>query len=249
MQLQLIRNATMRMTYARRTFITDPYLAAKHSRPSYRGIAPNPLVDLPCAPHEAIAGIEMAIVSHLHSDHFDPAARDLLPKDVDLLCPPEDSVEMETRGFRHVLPVVKTIDWQGITITRTPCRHGSGDVLKEMGEASGFVFQADGEPTVYWVGDSIWYGAVAEVISGVKPEIIITHSGGAVWGDGVPIVMDAPQTTALCHAAPNSIVIAVHMEALDHTTVSRQALRDYAEANGIGPERLLIPWDGERLVF
>gem|GEM_PF-5474990 len=29
-------------------------------------------------------------------------------------------------------------------------------VLKFIGKVSGFVFQASGEPTVYWVGDSIW---------------------------------------------------------------------------------------------
>ena len=45
------------------------------------------------------------------------------------------------------------------------------------------------------------------------------------------------------------IVIATHMEALDHATVSREELRAYAKANGIQPERLLIPADGERLVF
>ena len=66
MQIQLIRNATLRMEYAHRRFIIDPYLAAKHTRPSYAGTSPNPLVDLLCSPQEAIAGIEMALISHLH---------------------------------------------------------------------------------------------------------------------------------------------------------------------------------------
>ena len=56
MQIQLIRNATLRFEYAHRSFIIDPYLAAKHTRPSYTGASPNPLVDLPCSPQEAIAG-------------------------------------------------------------------------------------------------------------------------------------------------------------------------------------------------
>jgi hypothetical protein len=62
------------------------------------------------------------------------------------------------------------------------------------------------------------------------------------------IVMDAAQTVAVCHAAPNSTVIATHMEALDHATVTRAALRKYAEAQGVGPKKLLIPFDGERIV-
>jgi hypothetical protein len=44
-------------------------------------------------------------------------------------------------------------------------------------------------------------------------------------------------------------VIATHLDSLDHATISREALRTYAEANGIGPAQLLIPADGEELVF
>jgi L-ascorbate metabolism protein UlaG (beta-lactamase superfamily) len=249
MQIQLIRNATLRMEYAHRSFIIDPYLAAKHSRPSYTGASPNPLVDLPCSPQEAIAGIEMALISHLHSDHFDPAAKDLLPKAIPMLCQPEDQAEIESMGFRRVIPVKETVNWQGIMITRTLCQHGAGSVLEEMGSASGFVFEAENEPTVYWAGDTIWCEAVAETIHRTQPDVIITHSCGAMWGDHVLIVMDAAQTVVVCHAAPNSTVIATHMEALDHATVTRAALREYAEAQGVGPGKLLIPLDGARITF
>ena len=249
MQIHLIRSATLRFVYAQGCFLVDPYLAAKHTRPSFAGISPNPLVDLPCSPLEAISGIEMALISHLHSDHFDPTAQDLLPKDLLLLCQPDDKAVIESKGFRNVTPVTTEIDWQGIAITRTPCQHGSGKVLQDMGTASGFVIKAEKEPTVYWAGDTIWCEAVAKVILQVQPDIIITHSCGAMWGDHVFIVMDAAQTIAVCRAAPNSIVIATHMEALDHATVTRADLRKYADANGVAPEKLLIPADGEILIF
>lgn len=249
MKLQLIRSATLRMEYARRRFVIDPYLAAKHSRPTYAGKSPNPLVDLPCAPAEVIAGIEWVLISHLHSDHFDPAAQALLPKEMMIVCQPEDQARIEAKGFQHVTPVVDQITWLGMTIIRTPGEHGSGPVLAEMGPASGFVFQAEHEPTVYWAGDTIWNETVADIIGRYRPKVIITHSCGAVWGDGVLIVMDAAQTIAVCRAAPDSTVIATHMDAVDHATISRADLRRYAEANGIGRERLLIPADGETLVF
>jgi L-ascorbate metabolism protein UlaG (beta-lactamase superfamily) len=249
MQIQLIRSATLRFSYAQKTFIIDPYLAAKHTRPSFTGTSPNPLVDLPCSPAEVIAGIEMALISHLHSDHFDPAAQDLLPKDTPILCQEEDKAKIASKGFRNVTAVEDSIDWQGITITRTPCQHGSGEVLKEMGNASGFVFRSAGEPTVYWAGDTIWYEAVADVIRQTQPDIIITHSCGATWGDHVLIVMDAAQTLAVHHAAPNSIIIATHMDSLDHATVTRSDLRNYADANGLGTEKLLIPLDGEKITL
>src|SRR5512141_1997825 len=99
MKLQLIRSATLRVEYAGHLFVIDPYLAAKHSRPSYAGKSPNPLADLPCPPQEVIANAERVIVSHLHSDHFDPAAQELLPKDTPILCQPGDEAWIASKGF------------------------------------------------------------------------------------------------------------------------------------------------------
>ncbi|HWR44283.1 MBL fold metallo-hydrolase [Sporomusa sp.] len=249
MKIRLIRSATIRLEYAGKKFIIDPYLAAKHAMPSYTGKSPNPLVDLPCKPFQVIEGIDMAIISHLHSDHFDPTAQRLLPQELPILCQPGDESAIKAKGFHRVVPVIDRITWENIEISRTACQHGSGEVLQEMGAASGFVFKNENEPTVYWAGDTIWCKAVENIISQVKPSIIITHSCGAVWGEHVPIVMDAEQTVKVCLAAPTSTIIATHMEALDHTTISRDCLKKYAEAKGIRAEQLLIPSDGETVLF
>lgn len=249
MQIRLIRNATLRLTYGNRQFITDPFLAAKHSIRSFADISPNPLVDLPCPPEEVVEGVEMAVISHLHVDHFDPLAQELLPKDIPLFCQPGDQAELAEKGFQSVVAVEQSTQWQGITLTRTPGQHGSGAWVERMGNVSGFVFQAENEPTLYWAGDTIWYEPVKQVIADFQPDIIITHSSGAKFGDSDPIVMDAAQTIAVCRAAPEAIVMAVHMETLDHGTISRADLRTMAGAEGIRPEQLLIPADGEQLSF
>jgi L-ascorbate metabolism protein UlaG (beta-lactamase superfamily) len=249
MNLRLIRSATLRLDYAGQQLLIDPYLAAKFSRPSFTGRSPNPMVDLPFSPQEVIADIDAVIVSHLHSDHFDPAAQELLPKDTPILCQPPDEQPITYMGFHHVTPIEESLVWHGITITRTPCQHGSGNVLDDMGIASGFTLQAKNEPIIYWVGDTIYYDAVAEVIDRFQPQVIITHSCGAEWGNHVLIVMDAVQTVAVCKSAPISIVVATHMEALDHATVTRAGLREYATGHGISPAQLLIPADGDVLEF
>ncbi len=249
MRIQQIRNATLRLTYSDKLIITDPYLADKHALPSYTGASPNPLVDLPCTPQDVIAGIDMALVSHIHSDHFDPTAQRLLPKEIPLFCQTGDEPIIEAKGFRNVIPVVDTVKWEGIEIKRTPAQHGTGDVLNEMGKTSGFLLQSKNEPTVYWVGDSIWCEAVADIIECHQPDIIITHSCGAVWGENVLIVMDAVQTISVCSAIPKAVVVATHMESLDHATVSRSDLRNSAEMEGIKSEQLLIPEDGEIINF
>lgn len=249
MKIRLIRSATIRLEYAGKKIIIDPYLAAKHAMPSYTGKSPNPLVDLPCEPLQVIAGIDMAVISHLHSDHFDPTAQKLLPKELPILCQPEDETKIIAKGFQQVVPIPDQITWENIAISRISCQHGSGTVLQEMGNASGFIFQNINEPTIYWAGDTVWCEAVEETIRNVRPSIIITHSGGAVWGDNVSIIMNAEQTIKVCLASPTSTVIATHMEALDHTTVSRERLRKDAEASNISVDQLLIPFDGETYTF
>jgi L-ascorbate metabolism protein UlaG (beta-lactamase superfamily) len=247
MKFQLIRNATLRLRYGGRELLTDPFFAPRHSRPSFAGRSPNPLVDLPCSPEEIMAGVELVILSHLHSDHFDPEAQRLLPKHLPILCQPEDEEAIRQHGFQDVTPVPDAIEWRGLTITRTPGQHGAGAVLADMGTVSGFVFQAPGEPTVYWAGDTLWYEPVRETLERFRPDVIVTHSSGAVWGEGGLIVMDAAQTVEVCRAAPASIVIAIHLDSLDHGTVSRADLRAHARAAGIREGQLLIPEDGESL--
>ncbi len=244
MKLQLVRSATLRLTYAGHLLIIDPYLAPKHSLRSYTGKSPNPLVDLPFPIEQVLAGIEMAVISHLHSDHFDSVAYERVPKDIPVFCQPGDEGFIRGKGFQQVTPVTGSVLWNGISITRTPGSHGTGHTAEIMGQVSGFVFKAAGEPTLYWTGDTIWYEPVQQVIREHQPEVIVTHSSGAVWGDDPnPIVMDAAQTLAVCQFAPQAAVVAVHLESLDHGQVSR------ADLQAVSVPQLRIPLDGETLEF
>jgi len=138
----------------------------------------------------------------------------------------------------------------GISITRIPGQHGSGAVLDEMGPTSGFIFSTAGEPTIYWIGDTILTESIRQQILKTAPDIIITHSSGAVWGEErMLIVMDAIQTVEVCHLTPKSKVVAVHMEALDHATVSRVELRNYSRTHKVSEDQLIIPADGENVLL
>jgi len=251
MRLQLLRNATLKLTYAQQAILIDPDLAAKYSRPSFTGRSANPMVDLPLPLATITAGLSAIIVSHLHRDHFD--AVEALPATLPVVCQPGDEARIAERGFTHVLPLADDLFWDGIRLNRTDGEHGMGAVGRVMGAVSGFVFSAPGEPTLYWAGDTVNCPAVAATIAQYQPDIIVTHSCGATWPDdtGVRqlIVMDAAQTIAVCRAASTSIIVATHMEALDHATVSRADLRAAATAAGIPSEQLVIPTDGEELVF
>jgi L-ascorbate metabolism protein UlaG (beta-lactamase superfamily) len=247
MKIQLIRNATMKITYGGRTILTDPMLAPKDDFEPFAGIARNPTIELPCQVEEIVEGVESVVVTHDHPDHFDKTASTLLSKEIPFFCQPHDEARMADAGFRNVIPVVASHAWEGITIARTDGLHGTGKIVELTGAVSGFVLQADGEPTVYWVGDSIWCEQVENTIHTFKPDIIITHSGGAeIPGYGY-IIMDDEQTITTAKAAPEAVVVAVHMEALDHCRVSRKTLRKKADQEAISSSRLMIPEDGETI--
>lgn len=251
MQIQLIRNATIRLTFAQRTILIDPDLAALGARPALAGQAANPMVELPLPLDAISAGVDALLVSHLHRDHFD--AVDGLPRALLVLCQPGDEARIAERGFTQVQPVIDELLWQGIQINRTGGQHGVGTVGEQMGHVSGFVFRAPGEPTLYWAGDTIHCPVVSAAIAHFQPAVIVTHSSGARWpdehGERQLIVMDAAQTIAVCTEAPASIVVATHMEALDHATITRAHLRAAADAAGISREQLRIPGDGEEMSF
>lgn len=246
MQLQLIRNATLRLTYHGHRFIIDPYLAPKHSLRSYTGKSLNPLVDLPLSIEEILEGMEMALISHLHSDHFDSVAYERVNKHLPIFCQPGDEGAIKNRGFVEVTPIDTDLTWNGISITRTTGRHGTGETAFNMGNVSGFILRAANEPSVYWAGDTIFYEPVQQAITENQPDVIVVHASGALWGDDPnPIVMDAAQTIAVCQLAPAAKVIATHLESLDHGQVSREDLRHAAQDAGV--QNLLIPLDGEIL--
>jgi L-ascorbate metabolism protein UlaG (beta-lactamase superfamily) len=249
MKLQLIRNATMRLTYSNVVLLTDPLLSEKGAMPSYVGMAPNPVKDLPFDLDTVLSGIQAVLVSHLHSDHFDPIAKTVLPRDLPLLCQPPDKTSLEELGFTNVHPVGGAYEFEGITFSRTQGRHGTGRWAEDLGPVSGFVLTAPGEPAVYWAGDTVACDAMEEVIKQVRPDIIIVHSSGAKLPGSDIIVMDHFQTVDLCRRVPNARVVAVHMEALDHATVTRDLLRKHARASGISPKQLVIPEDGQVLEF
>jgi L-ascorbate metabolism protein UlaG (beta-lactamase superfamily) len=250
MKIQLIRNATMKIAYKGHVILTDPMLSPKGAIRPFAGIARNPTVALPLPMEDILNGVEMVLVSHGHPDHIDEAAQKELPQTTPVFCQPGDEIKMAGKGFKSVIPIESTHSWEGITITRTLGEHGKGKILERMGTVSGFVLQADDEPTVYWVGDSIWCNAVEENMRAFKPDIIVTHSGGATIPGFEPIIMDIEQTLEVAAASSEeAVVVAIHMEALDHCGVSREALRRAADSKDIPRSRLLIPDDGDIIIF
>lgn len=249
MRIQLIRSATIKLKAGGSTLLVDPYLAPKASGKTYAGARASPLVELPLSVDELLQDVNAVFVSHLHSDHFDATAQQVLRKDMPLLCPAPIAGALRAMGFTDVTGIDSSLQWRGWTLTLTGGLHGPDEVLQDMGDVHGFVLQIDGEPTLYWVGDSIWCAPVQEAVERYDPDVVVAHACGATWRGLGPLVMDAAQVEALLRHAARCMVIATHLDTVDHATVSRADLAQHFEALPDLAARLHIPADGQVLAL
>lgn len=249
MNLRLVRHATLLLNIGGKSILVDPILAPKGSAEPVKGVANqnwNPMVDI-SFPVELLTSCDAVLVSHTHRDHFDEAAASILPKGVQMFCQPQDTEKLMNYGFKNVTPIDKEVEWNGITITRTPARHGHGITALKMAPVSGFVVRTQGEPSVYIAGDSVFYCDTEKVLERYKPEIIICNAGEATW-DGTPITMGIRDISQLHRVCPKAKIVAVHMEAWNHCILTREVLRKYVSEYDLA-ENVFIPADGEELVF
>ncbi|MFJ4131112.1 MULTISPECIES: MBL fold metallo-hydrolase [Pseudomonas] len=258
--LRQVRNATVKISYGGTTFLIDPMLAKKGTYPgfenTYRSNLRNPLVDLTESPTKVIAGVDAVIVTHTHLDHWDDAAQKALPKDIPLFTQHEEDAQLiRSQGFKNVRVLTDEAEFGGVKITKAGGQHGTDEMYaaaplaKLLGEAMGVVFQAPGYKTLYLAGDTIWRKEVDQTIEKYHPEVIVLNAGKAkVNGFEGAIIMGEEDVLRASQAAKNAKIVAVHMDAVNHMSLTREELRTYVKKQGI-ETRVDIPEDGASLEF
>jgi L-ascorbate metabolism protein UlaG (beta-lactamase superfamily) len=254
MQIRLLRHASCLLRVGECRILTDPMLSRAEAMDPVQNAASTrriPLVELPLdgAGLENLVGqLDAALITHLHRDHFDARAEEILPRSLPILCQPPDADRFAQLGFQTVLPVDREIEWHGIRVVRTGGRHGTGEVGERMGAVSGFVLRAPGEPSLYLAGDTVWCAEVEEAIAARRPRVIVVNAGAAQFLTGGRITMTAEDVIRVCRAATDATVVPVHMGALNHCLLSRA---DLGAALGDADllDRVWIPADGETRTF
>ena len=251
--VRLIRNATLKIQYAGQTLLVDPMLGKKGTEMSALGVNLNPRVHLTMPIGEVLDDVDFVLLTHTHIDHYDPAAKRLISKDTPWYVQPADydSVAMKDH-FRNTTVVKESVQVGGITIVRIAGNHGRGKLGKMMGASSGYVLKAEGQPTLYIMGDCVWNESTQKAVEEHHPAYIVVNSGGAILPplsktDG-PIIPNETETMRIVDDCPaNTRFIAVHMDAIDHCQTTREILRNEALHHGIDMQRLIIPNDGESI--
>ena len=227
----------MILELAGRRILVDPMLDDVGTRPPIeqtRNQVANPTAPLPFPAEDVVRDLDAVIVTHRHRDHLDTKAEEMLPRDVPVFCQPEDEDAVRELGL-DARAVEADVDWDGLRITRTPARHGTGPIAELLAPVSGFVLD-----DVYLAGDTVWYEEVEATIARHEPRVAVVNAGGAEFVEGGLIVMGIDDVREVAARVPT--VVAVHMEALNHCYLERESLRRAVPG-------VLVPEDGETLTL
>lgn len=251
MQIQQIRNATLKIRYDSFVFLIDPWLqdkgtgfSAKAVRLEMQGLK-CPLNGLPDTSENILADVDCCLVTHLHFDHF---SADYLPKEIPIIAQNEyDADELRSMGFQDVRFFESdSVTINNVIIHKTTAVHGENDAAVErMGKACGYVFQAPGEKTLYLAGDTVYCPQVAEVINECKPEVIILNCCGATTPFG-RLIMDLADMEQVCRIAPDAKIIASHLDSVNHAHFTSEDVRRFVQEKSLN--QILVPDSGETIM-
>ncbi len=250
MEIRLLRHATLIVKIGGFNILVDPMLSEKFEMEPVANAKFSsriPMVDFPFGNRELmkiIQNTDAVIVTHIHRDHWDLKAAQLLRKTLPVFCQPGDEESLERAGFINVIPVNDSTEWQGIKINITNGHHGTEEIEKMMGKVSGFVLRKSGEPLLYIAGDTIWCREVEDTLRKYSPDTAVFNSGEARFLTGGPITMDQEGIKKVIETAPRTKVIAVHFETVNHCMLTRDDLKKFLKNEGLS-DRVIIPSDGD----
>lgn len=259
MKITQIRNATVLLEFHSGGqpvgLLLDPMLAARGALPTLRYLVGerrrNPVADLPANARDLLARATHGLVTHCqrgHFDHLDRAGRRFLAeRRLPVFCSDHDEAYLQARGL-----ATRALHRNGPqpffhgTVTLVPCVHGRGLVGRLMEHGSGYFIALPGEPSVYIAGDTVLSEEVRACLRDRQPDVAILPAGGARFDLGGSILMGAADMLEAA-SLTSGLLIANHLEALDHCPTTRAGLAADAARAGLG-DRLLVPDDGQSVV-
>ena len=264
MKIKQIRNATIRIEYAGKTFLVDPWLEKKHGLGSFEDIPgrpfhvpdpvkehlPMPFCDLPEPTEAILRGIDYYILTHIHPDHIDMAIDGTVGAPLDTSVPiiaqnEADADVLKKSGFQHIEILSENpLRCGEASITKAPARHGT---VVPCGDACGVIFESGREKTLYVAGDTIWYDGVQNTIQKYTPDVVVMNACAAELVGNGRLIMNDEDVACVADAAPNAQLVVSHMDNVAHASITRHSMRGLLAQRGI--KEYFIPEDGETLAF
>jgi len=216
-----IGNATVLLRIGDFTLLTDPAFGPAGSRVSLGyGLWTKRLRD-PVLDPLADADLDAVLLSHLHGDHFDRAARRRLDPGLPIITTPQAERRLR-RQFRAVrgLPTWESHEWsrgnQQLRVTAVPGKHGPGLADALLPDVMGTVieFKVAGQRglTLYVTGDTLCMSRLDQIPRRFGDiDTMLIHLGGTRVL-GLLLTMDERQGTRLAHLIGAHRTIPIHYD-------------------------------------
>jgi L-ascorbate metabolism protein UlaG (beta-lactamase superfamily) len=205
---------------------------------------------------EVYRGVQAALVSHLHWDHFDLPSLRLLGETTQLIVPRGAAAGLLRQGFRLVneLSPGDCASVGSLRVRATPANHsGIGNPIAPRADALGFV--VEGSRTIYFAGDTDLFQGMAKLADGLDAALLPVWGWGPVLGPGH---LDPSRAAAALRLLRPRVALPIHWGTLSPIGLARMGGRWLSEpprefarhAATLAPEvevRVLAPGDSTAL--
>jgi L-ascorbate metabolism protein UlaG (beta-lactamase superfamily) len=229
-----IGGPTAVMEYAGLTVVTDPTFDPPQS---YVTPGSSTLVKTagPGIPRTEIGDVDLILLSHHgHKDNLDYEGLELLATGALTLSTADAATELFGGGL------VGLDDWESypsgaVTVTAVPALHGPPGSERWVGRVTGFVLEADNEPTVYVSGDNASLGLVSQIAERFPDIDIALLFAGAARTPIAPgaLTLRSEDAVEAARILGASRVIGLHTEDWEHFSESRADLEAAFAAAGL----------------
>jgi L-ascorbate metabolism protein UlaG (beta-lactamase superfamily) len=151
----------------------------------------------PAIDRNAVADVGVALVSHMHHDHFDPPSLRGIGREAQLIVPPGAARAAARLGFERLaeLGVGETIAIGALTVTATYALHRRGRLAGGHSEAIGYSIA--GTQRVYFAGDTDIFPGMRELRAGLDVALLPVGGWGPKLGPGHLDARRAAESLAL----------------------------------------------------
>ena len=252
LKIHQIRNATIVIEWGQQMILVDPMLAPKGQLPSLKYFTlnrrRNPLVELPSQFDQLKSKISAVLITHCqkgHFDHLDSYGYSYLRKtQLPTYCAEKDQEFLSKRGIRAMaVPDQKASAFSGGSIQTVSALHGRGFMGALMEHGRGYFIQFPNQPSLYVMGDTMLTPEIRQFVIEKQPDIIVAPAGAAKFDLGEEILMTPAELKELAEIS-KGIILANHLDAIDHCRQTRASLAQFLAENGLS-EKVKILNDGE----
>lgn len=254
MKIHHLRNATLIIETVDQVILVDPMLGEPATLSPFTlfrfPAKKNPLVPLPENTHALLDKVTHCLITHKHPDHIDQPAEVFLKEgDIPVACSVKDAAFFRKKGLNvdKGINYWEKSDYLEGTIMGIPARHGYGFIAKPMGNVMGYYIELPDLPSIYISSDTIYTADVDRALKELQPDLTVVACGTAQLDFGKPLLMTLDDITTFVRNSPK-MVIANHMEALNHCPTTRKQLRDRLTQEGL-IHKAYIPEDGTTIAI